>query len=159
MNAATRPATEADSSAVIAVVRACWAGYPGVVFDLESELAKLKNFATHYEKLGGRAWVAELDYRIVGCVAATPDEEAGVWGLHMLNVMPTARRQGVASALVRGAELAARTADAVRMVLWSDTRFIESHALYEALGYQRLPTTRELHDLSNTVEYRFRKSL
>ena len=159
MNATTRPATEADSTAVIAVVRACWAGYPGVVFDLESELAKLNNFAAHFEALNGRAWVAEQDYRIIGCIAAAPDVEPGVWEIHMLNVMPTARRQGVATSLVRGAELAARTADAVRMVLWSDSRFIESHALYEALGYERLPMTRELDDLSKSTEYRYRKSL
>ena len=159
MNATVRPATEADSPAVIGVVRACWAGYPGVVFDIDNELAKLNTFALHYEEPGGRAWVAELDYRVVGCVAATPDEEAGAWMLHMLNVMPTVRRQGIGTALVRNAELIAGTLGAVRMVLWSDTRFIESHALYATLGYQRMPTTRELGDLSNTVEYRFQKSL
>ena len=56
--------------------------------------------------------------------------------LHKLNVLPEARRQGVGAALVREAETAAREHDAVRMVLWSDTRFVESHALYESLGYE-----------------------
>lgn len=45
------------------------------------------------------------------------------------------------------------------MVLWSDTRFVESHALYISLGYEKIPVTRELGDLSYTVELRFRKSL
>jgi len=60
---------------------------------------------------------------------------------------------------VREAEMAACAADAVRMVLWSDTRFVESHAFYASLGYEKIPLTRELNDLSNTVEFRFRKSL
>lgn len=156
----TRVATAADSEAVIALVRECWTQYPNVVFDLDGELPELKHFAHHYRALGGEAWVADLDGRIAGCVAITPEEdEPGVWMLHKLNVIPTARRHGIATALVREAETAARAADAVRMVLWSDTRFVESHAFYASLGYEKIPLTRELGDLSGTVEYRFRKSL
>lgn len=45
------------------------------------------------------------------------------------------------------------------MVLWSDTRFVGSHALYESLGYHRMLHTRELNDLSNTEECGFRRNL
>lgn len=159
MSATIRPATEADSPTVTSIVRSCWTEYPGVVVDLDNELQELKTFATHYESLGGRAWVAELDYRVVGCLAATPDEEPDAWMLHKLNVLPAARRQGVASALIRNAELIAGSLGVTRIVLWSDTRFVESHAMYAALGYVQLLTTRELDDLSNTVEYRFQKTL
>ena len=74
----------------------------------------------------------------------------------------TARRSihdRLATALMREDEAAARAHNAVRMVLWSDTRFTESHAFYASLGYEKIPLTRELGDLSGTVEYRFRKSL
>lgn len=154
-----RKAATADSEAVIAVVRKCWTQYPDVVFDLDAELPELKDFARHYRGLEGEAWVAELDSEIVGCVAITPDDQPGMWMLHKLNVLPTARRHGVATALMREAEAAARAQDAVRMALWSDTRFVESHAFYASLGYEKIPLTRELGDLSGTVEYRFRKSL
>ena len=60
---------------------------------------------------------------------------------------------------MRQAEAAVRAHDAVRMVLWSDTRFVESHAFYAALGYEKIPLTRKLGDRSGTVEFRFRKSL
>lgn len=155
----TRIATDTDSTAVIAVVRECWTQYPGVVFDLDNELPELKDFAGHYRGLGGEAWVAELDGAIAGCVAIAPEDEPGVWMLHKLNVLPTARRHGIATALMRQAEAAVRAHDAVRMVLWSDTRFTESHAFYASLGYEKIPLTRELGDLSRTVEFRFRKSL
>ncbi len=79
--------------------------------------------------------------------------------LHKLNVLAQARRRGVARGLVERAEAAARAAGAREMALWSDTRFLESHALYAALGYARQPETRELGDLSNTREYRFSKPL
>jgi len=154
-----RPAIAADSEAVVAVVRASWTAYPGVVFDLDGELPELKTFAESYEALGGRAWVAELDRRVVACAAVAPDDEPGVWMLHKLNVLPEARRRGIGAALVREAETAALAQDAVRMVLWSDTRFAGSHALYESLGYQRMPETRTPYDLSNTEEYGFQKNL
>ena len=159
MKTRVRHATAADSEAVIALVRECWTQYPNVVFDLDGELPELKHFAHHYRALGGEAWVAELDGQIAGCVAITPEDEPGVWMLHKLNVLPAARRHGIATALMRQAEAAARAHDAVRMVLWSDTRFVESHAFYAALGYEKIPLTRALGDLSGTVEFRFRKSL
>jgi putative acetyltransferase len=79
--------------------------------------------------------------------------------LHKLNVLPSARRRGIGGALVIAAETHAHELGAREMTLWSDTRFIESHALYAKLGYERLPGTRDLHDLSNTTEYCFRKGL
>jgi putative acetyltransferase len=154
-----RLAGDADSAAVIVLVRECWTQYPGVIFDLDGELAELRGFSSHYRALGGEAWVAELEGQVAGCVAITPEEQPGVWMLHKLNVLPAARRHGLASALVREAEAYARAADAVRMMLWSDTRFVESHAFYRSLGYEKIPLTRKLRDRSNTVEYRFRKSL
>jgi len=154
-----RAATDADSVAVIEIVRTCWSAYPGVVVDIDGEMPELKRWTSHYESIGGRAWVAELDGRVVGCIAMAPDAEPGTWMLHKLNVLPESRRRGAGAALVHEAESAARARGAVRMVLWSDTRFVGSHALYESLGYERMPETRRLNDLSKTTEHRFRKRL
>ena len=159
MSIGVRPAAVADSAAVIEIVRECWTQYPGVIFDLDGELPELKDFGRHYRALGGEAWVAEAAGRPGGCVAIAPDDQPGVWILLKLNVLPAMRRLGMATELVRHAEAFARARDAVRMVLWSDTRFVESHDFYRSLGYEMIPLTRELNDLSKTVEYRFRKSL
>ena len=43
--------------------------------------------------------------------------------------------------------------------LWSDIRFREAHAFYQALGYSQTGGTRDLHDLSNSTEYHFIKRL
>lgn len=154
-----RPATDADSDAAIGVLRRCWTAYAGVVVDIDGELPEMRRFAAFYREAGGDAWIAELDGAAVGCIAAAPDDEAGRWLLHKLNVLPDARRRGIGRGLVERAEDAARAAGAREMALWSDTRFTESHALYAALGYLREPETRELGDLSNTREIRFSKPL
>ena len=159
MSASIRPATDEDGAAVIEIIRTCWSAFPGVIFDIDLEMPELRRFAAHYASIAGRSWVAERDGHVVGCVATSPDVESGAWMLHKLNVLPEARRRGIGMALVREAETAARAQGAVRMVLWSDSRFVASHALYESLGYKRMPETRELHDLSNTVEYGFRRDL
>lgn len=154
-----RTASASDSAAVIGVVRNSWTAYPGVVFDLDGELPELKVFAHHYERRGGRAWVAVLQDAVVGCIATTPRSTPGSWMLHKLNVLSEARRRGIGVALVKAAEAWARSRGAREMTLWSDTRFVESHALYRSLGYAQMPEMRRLDDLSNTEEFLFRKSL
>jgi len=52
----------------------------------------------------------------------------------------------------------ARAAGKRRMILWSDTRFVEAHRLYESLGFRRTGQ-RELHDSNDTVEYGFEMEL
>jgi putative acetyltransferase len=61
--------------------------------------------------------------------------------------------------LVACAEDHARRLRATQMVFWSDTRFTTAHRLYERLGYKRVGGTRELGDISNSVEYLFEKHI
>jgi putative acetyltransferase len=57
--------------------------------------------------------------------------------LKNLYVSARARRQGLGRRLVAVVEAAAREQNASAVVLWSDTRFLDAHRLYEDLGYQR----------------------
>jgi putative acetyltransferase len=77
----------------------------------------------------------------------------------MLYVAAAARRRRLGARLVGLVEDAARGRGAAAVELWSDTRFHDAHRLYARLGYGRSARTRELHDLSNTVEHHFRKRL
>jgi ribosomal protein S18 acetylase RimI-like enzyme len=56
-----------------------------------------------------------------------------------LAVAERARRQGIGGALVRDATERARGLGAERIVLWSRPYQTAAHALYEALGWRRIP--------------------
>lgn len=155
-----RPVRDTDGPAVAALVRACFHEYPGCVLEVETEAPEYLSLATAYAGKGGEFHVALLEDDIVGCVGWCPDpEDATALRLEKLYVSARARRRGLAARLATMAEDAARARGARSVTLWSDTRFTDAHAFYARRGYVRGPATRELHDLSATVEYSFRKSV
>lgn len=78
----------------------------------------------------------------------------------MLYVAAGVRRQGLGTSLVGLVEAEATDRHGAAAVdLWTDTRFHDAHRLYERLGYERQPETRAIGDLSNSVEYHYRRRL
>jgi len=154
-----RPATDSDASGLIALIGSCFDEYEGCVLDTQVEMAHLHRISTHYTELNGFVWVAESNERIVGSVACRPRSESASLELQMLYVDATQRRRGLGTAFIVLVEARARDRGIEEVELWSDTRFLEAHRLYRSLGYERLEETRELHDLSDTVEYHFRKRI
>lgn len=156
---AFRPVQDADAQDLFGLLSLCFAEYPGCFVDPHDDLPELRAPATAITRKGGAFWVAEdARGRIRACVAVD-FPEPGTAELHRLYVRPDQRRQGLGEGLVRVAEALARGRGATRMVFWSDTRFTTAHRLYERLGYGRVGGTRDLGDISNSVEYRFEKDL
>jgi len=154
-----RPARDTDAEGLIRLIGECYADYPGCVMDLKSYDTDLLSIDTEYRGKGGRFHVAEdADGHIVGCIGWTPDGSDRV-ELKRLYVNKAVRRRGLASRLYRIVLNAARGQGAGEIDLWSDTRFHEAHAFYQALGFEQLPETRDLHDASNSTEYHFRLKL
>jgi putative acetyltransferase len=127
--------------------------------DPHDDLPDLLRAGSSFDAKGGAFWVVEDERgRVCACVAVDyPKPGAGE--LHRLYVRPDRRGQGLGSRLVRMAEDQAREQGAREMFFWSDTRFTNAHRLYERSGYTRMAETRELGDVSRTVEYRFEKAL
>lgn len=146
-----RAASDADSAALIELIGGCFAEYPGCVLAVDAEEPWLRRPASGYP---GQLWVVELDGSVVACVGYKPPAQ-----LKNLYVSAKARRRGLGAWLVGVVEDAARADSAGSVVLWSDSRFLDAHRLYERLGYRRTGRTRELHDLSDTTEYEFSRSL
>lgn len=156
-----RPARDADGEALIALIGSVWAEYPGCVMDADAELAEMRAIASAYAAAGGRFWVAESAGLVVACIgsagaAARPGLGMGA-ELHRLYVRAAARRQGIAAALCELVEADARASGAAFVDLWSDTRFLDAHRLYERRGYRREPEIRHLNDLSASIEYHYCK--
>jgi GNAT superfamily N-acetyltransferase len=69
------------------------------------------------------------------------------------------RGRGWGRRLIEAVEQLAEELGATELEAWSDTRFTQAHAVYQHLGYTRGAKTRFLHDLSNTEEFHFTKSV
>jgi putative acetyltransferase len=152
-----RPATDADSAAVIALIESCFSEYDGCVLDTETEMIHLLRVASHFAAVKGCSWVAEVDGSVVGSVACRPAGDPSGLELQMLYVLAPWRNRGLGSRLVALVESEAAGRGSTFVELWSDTRFIEAHRLYHSLGYIQLPGIRELRDLSASREYQFTK--
>ncbi|MGE0154565.1 MAG: GNAT family N-acetyltransferase [Reyranellaceae bacterium] len=156
---AIRPGRDADAARLIALMGAVWGEYDGIVFDVDAELPELHALASHFAARGGRLWVAErADGAILGMIGMAPAADGGV-ELHKLYVARAARRLGLASRLLALVEDEARARGAAFIELKTDTRFRAAHAFYERHGFARLPGEWPLHDLSNSIEFGYRKAL
>ena len=139
------------------VIAGCYAEYPGCVYDL-CELPELSTPAKWYRSKGGMAWVAHYGAELVGLVACGASTHDRI-ELFKLYVASSARGLRIGGKLIAQVESFALELSKRGVHLWSDTRFTLAHRVYEHLGYKRLPETRELHDLSNSVEFHFEKLL
>jgi putative acetyltransferase len=159
MGIGIRDARDGDAWDLVGLVAGCWSEHPGCVLDVHGEAPDLLAIATAYADKNGRFWVVEEDGRLVASVGLAPAPSAGTVLLQKLYVARSARRQGLGSQLVARVETEAIERGASAIELWTDTRFEPAHRLYERLGYVRNGATRELHDLSNSVEYHYLKEL
>lgn len=163
MSVTIREARDADADGLIALIGACWAEYPGCILDVDGEVPELRTIATAFSRRGGRFWVGEAAGRVVASVGILPAcRDAGCADgaeLCKLYVDRAQRRSGLGARLVALIEAEAAARGAAFVELWTDTRFADAHRLYERLGYVRSPGWRALHDLSNTLEYRYSKPL
>ena len=160
----TRPAQDSDRDGLIHLIGSAYAEYPGCVLDVAREEPDLLAIATAYARHHGEFWVTiepasgEL-VASAGCLPSPAPEYPGWLQLRKLYVSRSHRRQGLASALLARVEQTARERGAPGVELWSDTRFSDAHVFYARHGYMKLPETRELFDLSQSVEYHFEKRL
>lgn len=158
----TRLAHDTDRDGLIALIAGAYAEYPGCVLDVEREEPDLLAIASAHERYGGELWVSiePASGTLVGSAGWVPSpapEYRGWRQVRKVYVARQLRRAGLASSLLERIEGAARVAGAPGLELWSDTRFADAHRFYERRGFTRGPVTRELFDLSRSIEYHFEK--
>jgi putative acetyltransferase len=151
-----RAARDRDGAGIARLIAACFAEYPGCVFDMV-EFPELLTPAAHFAGKEGRLWVAvEPGDVVVGCIAATPVQGGRTVELTKMYAAKPYRGAGLAQALYGELQAFADDAEACEIMLWSDVLFTRAHAFYERLGFARQDGTRLLGDISNTKEYQFR---
>lgn len=159
LDPAIRPARDEDAQDLFGLLSLCFAEFPGCFIDPHDDLRDLLRAGSSFRQAGGAFWVVEDERGRVCACAAVDFPEPGAGELHRLYVRPDRRARGLGTTLVRRAEEHARAHGATRIFFWSDTRFTNAHRLYERNGYRRTEGTRDLGDISNSVEYRFEKPL
>jgi GNAT superfamily N-acetyltransferase len=87
---------------------------------------------------GGAILIAEEAGGAVGCVALLPAGE-GVFELAKMAVRPDLRGHGLGRALIEGACAEARARGAHTLMLESNTSLKPAIALYEKMGFVRVP--------------------
>jgi GNAT superfamily N-acetyltransferase len=154
-----RPVRDDDAQELIGLITLCFAEYPGSFFDPHGDMPDIVRPAQSRLAREGQFLVLEdARGRITACIGVDfPDSATAE--LHRLYVRPDTRGRGLAKLLTLRVEDFAREHGASRMVMWSDTRFIKAHALYEGLGYTRSQITRSLGDISLSREFFFEKVL
>lgn len=155
-----RPAENRDEAALIHIFDVCYGEYEGCLLAVDEEVPQLRRIADWAREQDGEMWIVEHaeDGAVVGCggyVRTAPD----TLEIRHVYVLPEARRQGLAARLVEKVVEAARARGCATVDLWTDTRFRDAHRLYARLGFVQGPETRELRDLSDTVEFYFRRDL
>jgi putative acetyltransferase len=153
-----RAVEDRDAVGLQRLIADAFADYPHCFLDVEMEEPELMAPGQHFPNFV----VLEQAGRIVGCVGCAPSgtTPAGpVFELKKLYLDAGLRGQGWGRKLAEWVDGQARSAGAVAVELWSDTRFVTAHRVYERLGYRSTGQQRPLHDLSDSAEYHFWKEL
>jgi len=154
-----RAVRDEDAPALIQLVGAAYAEYPGCVLDTPGVDDDLPAPGTTAARRGGRWWVLVQDGAVVGSIGTGPPTADGILELKRCYLEANWRGRGLATRLVRRVEDHAAALGVTEVELWSDTRFTAAHHRYETLGYRRTGQTRDLDDPSDTTEFRFVREL
>ncbi len=151
MVCSVRVVTPSDTPAILALVRRVYAEQ-GLTLYLEDEPHWLTPGPT-FRAQGGDFWVLDEDGSVRGTVAVAihPDHAE----IKCLYLDLAARGQGWGRRLVEHAVAFLRHLRHGRIVLWSDTRFVDARAFYRRLGFQETGALRGLDDRDNTIEREF----
>jgi RimJ/RimL family protein N-acetyltransferase len=150
-------ATLADVPAVLLLIGRVFAEY-GLLLLPSFEVPDLLQFDAHYTPPRGAFWVIRDDARVIGCVGVERVDERTA-ELHRLYLDASVRGRGLGRVLVETVLAWTREHGLTRLVLWSDTRFERSHALYRRLGFAQLGERTVEGDLNDSREYRFERDL
>lgn len=153
-----RPAVDADGAGIARLIAAVFGEYEGCPFVI-GEFPELAAPASHYEKRGGRLFVAEHDGAIVGSFAVSSPDGDGVFEINKVYLDRGQRGSGLAQRLYALAmeEVLQRNGRALK--LWTDSRFLSGHRFYEKLGFVRQPVVRFLADATDCWELAYRLDL
>ena len=147
-----RLARDDDGPSLAKLIANVFADYENCIYK-PSELPEMENPASYYAAMGGQMWVAEQNGKIVGSLAIGETVEPGIFELFKVYVSKEAHGQGLAWSMFKLATDLVDGSEGHAIKLWTDTRFVEGHAFYEKVGFEKMPVVRRVNDVSKSWEY------
>ena len=130
-----RAATPLDAGAIAAVLHAAFVEFEPVYTPAAFAATTPSSDTLRARWAEGPVWVAEVDARIVGTVAAVRHGDALY--VRSMAVLPSAHGRGIGHVLLRCAEAHAREEHCARMYLATTPFLSRAIALYERYGFRR----------------------
>ncbi|MDQ3712474.1 MAG: GNAT family N-acetyltransferase [Acidobacteriota bacterium] len=150
-----RPVIKKDVPQIIKLIGEIWADYD-CVLDTKREEKYLLAPDDYFHSKDGEFWVAAENNEIVATVGVLM-LDGKTAELKSLYVREDFREQKLGENLIKLAVKSASMKGRSKIILWSDTRFINAHRLYEKLGFKLLGK-RELKDANKSVELGFKRN-
>jgi GNAT superfamily N-acetyltransferase len=123
------------------------------------DAAALERPASFFREAGGRLWVVVREDAAAGSFGLLARGRPKEFELSMICLQPGARGQGLATALLAGANAFALASGGERLSVWVDVRFEDLHRFCERHGFVREPGIRARHDGSEALECRFSRAV
>lgn len=152
-----REANDSDGEALARLLEREWSAYPGCAFDAPEDLAAAP--ASRFTSRGGRLWLVAQSEEIVGSLGVERAARAGEYELSLLCLAQTTRGQGLAAALVAGADAFAAASGGTRLNVWVDERLVDGVAFLERQGFVRDPGVRRRDDGSEALDAHFSRDI
>jgi len=151
-----REATDEDGPALARLMAETVKGGPS---EEVSERPELERPASSFAERGGRLWLVFSDGEAVGSLGLTAHGRPKEFELSMICLSPETRGQGLAAALLAGANAFAAASGGERLSLWVDVALDDVQRFCERQGFIREPGARARHDGTGALECRFSRAV
>jgi putative acetyltransferase len=151
-----REAGDEDGPALAALLGAVWADYEGCVFEA-GDHPSIERPATHFAERGGRLWIVTRDGEVAGSLGLVHHVRPREFELALICLDKASRGQGLATALLAGANAFAAASDGTRVTSWIDGRLVDGVRFLERQGFVREPGVRQRQDGSGALDAQFSK--
>jgi putative acetyltransferase len=153
-----REATDEDGPALAELFHEIWSRYEGCAFEPEDpEL--FERPASWFAERGGRLWVVMRDGAVAGSLGVARHARPQEFALSMICLDEPSRGQGLATALLAGADAFAAASEGTRLNLWIDQRLADGVRFLERQGFLRDPGVRQHDDGSGALQAHYSKEV
>lgn len=157
-----REAADDDGPALLAVLTEAFAGEvsadDAARFD-PADHPPLERAAGEYAGRGGRLWVVTRDGEIAGSLGLLPSSREKEFELSLIGLEKASRGQGLAAAMLAGADAFAQASGGDQLTAWIDGRLFDGVRFLERHGFVRDPGVKGRHDGSDALEAHFTRDV